>query len=127
MTGRAIGMLSLRLDAAYCLILGAGVAFTAPFLATVVSLPVAAVAVAGGAVILWAGVVLWMSIRLPLRLALRAVMIANIVATCAIAGLSAAAAGVFAILAILAIAADVALFAGSQAIALRRLQMAPAP
>jgi len=58
---------------------------------------------------------------LPLRSALRLVMTANLFASLAVAAVSLGGATVLVVLAVLAIAVDIALFAGSQAVALRRL------
>lgn len=124
MTGRKLGMLSLRLDAAYCVLLGASLAIAAPYLDSQLPLPAEVIVAIGVAIVLWAGAVVWMAARLPLRIALRIVMVANIGAAGAIAASSALAAGVFVLLVILAVAADVGVFAGSQAIALRRLRTA---
>ena len=126
MTGRRLGILSLRIDAIYCVTLGAAVAIAAPQIASVVPLPAVVIAVIGLAVVAWAGTVAWMAAHLPLRLALLTVMIANLVAATAIAAFSIAAAGVLVLLTILAIATDVAAFAGSQALALSRLRAEPA-
>ena len=119
--GERIGTLSLRLDAGSCVILGAAVAVEAPFVAATLPLPVWAVVAVGVAVMLWAGLVLLLLARLPLRSALRLVMTANLFASLAVAAVSLGGATVLVVLAVLAIAVDIALFAGSQAVALRRL------
>jgi len=77
---------------------------------------------AGVAVVLWAGLILLMLARLPMRAALRLVMIANLLAAAAVAALSVTSAAVLVVLAVLAVAVDIALFAGSQAFALRRMR-----
>lgn len=79
-------------------------------------------AAAGVAVVLWAGLILLMLARLPMRAALRLVMIANLLAATAVAALSITSAAVLVVLAVLAVAVDIALFAGSQAFALRRMR-----
>ncbi|WP_024357178.1 hypothetical protein [Leucobacter chironomi] len=122
--GERLGRLSLRLDAAYCGLLGAGVALAAPAIAPTLALPAWLVAAVGVAVVVWAGLILLMLARLPLRTALRLVMIANLLAAAAVAAVSATGAAVLVALAVLAIAVDIALFAASQAVALRRLQFA---
>ncbi|MFK4728822.1 hypothetical protein ROT00_03975 [Agromyces mediolanus] len=122
--GGAVGRWSLRLDAAYCAVLGAGVALWAVPIAPAVGLPVVLVVAIGVAVVLWAGIVAWMLARLPLRRALRFVMLANLAAALAVAAVSLAAATVLVVLAVLAVAVDVALFAVSQAVALRTLPTA---
>lgn len=114
-------MLSLRLDALYCLVVGVAVAASAPALPGAVALPAPAIFIAGLLVVVWAGAVELMRCRLPLAVALWTVMAANFVATVAVAVVSLTAAAVVAALTILAIAVDVSLFAGSQAIALRRI------
>jgi hypothetical protein len=123
-SGERIGRLSLRLDAAYCAVLGVGVAVAAPVISGPLPLPVAAVVATGVAVALWAGVVVLMLARLPLRAALRCVLGANVLAAAGIAAFSTTGATVLLLLAVLAVAVDVALFAGSQAVALRRLRPA---
>jgi hypothetical protein len=123
-SGERIGRLSRRQDAAYCTILGIGVAVAAPVIAGPLPLPVAAVVAIGVAVAVWAGVVLLLLARLPLRAALRCVLSANVVAAVGIAAFSTTGATVLLLLAVLAVAVDVALFAGSQAVALRRLSPA---
>ncbi|MGW0829504.1 hypothetical protein [Streptomyces prunicolor] len=88
--------------------------------ATAVRLPEPVVVGIGAAVVLWAGVVWWLSLR-PSTRNLRLVLAANALAACALAAVSATAASVFALLTLVAVAIDVAGFAGSQAVALRRL------
>ncbi|MCG7311294.1 hypothetical protein [Brachybacterium sp. ACRRE] len=122
MKGQRLGMLSLRLDALYCLVLGVIVAAASPIIAPATSLPTWLVLAAGVAVVVWAGAVEWMRSRLHLRTALRIVMTANVAATLAVAAVSFTAAAVLTVLVILAIAVDVAAFAGSQALALGRLR-----
>ncbi|MFD6054011.1 hypothetical protein [Agromyces sp. NPDC060279] len=122
--GATIGRWSLRLDAAYCAVLGAAVALFAGPVAEAVRLPLPLVVVIGVAVVVWAGLVAWMLARLPLRRALRFVMLANLAAALAVGVVSTAAATVLVVLAVLAVAVDVALFAVSQAVALRRLPAA---
>ncbi len=122
--GERIGRLSLRLDAAYCTVLGIGLAAAAPFIAGPLLLPVVAVVAIGVAVAVWAGLVLLLLARLPLRAALRYVLSANVVAAVGVAAFSTTGASVLLLLAVLAVAVDVALFAGSQAVALHRLRPA---
>lgn len=120
MSGNRLGRLSLRADALYCLLVGLTVASTAPFTANAVGLPALVVAGIGGAVVLWAGVVWRLSLR-PSTGNLRLVLTANALAACALAAVSLAAASVFVLLTLVTVAMDVAGFAGSQAVALRRL------
>lgn len=126
MTGDRLARTSLRLDAIYCISLGILVGVAAPIAANPVGLPVALLVGAGIATALWGVYVGWASHRQPLRTSARLVMIANIVAS---AGL--ALTGLFAGTTVLALAAgvlavDIAAFAVSQGIALRRMQRASA-
>lgn len=122
--GETLGRWSLRLDAAYCLAVGAAVAAFAPLIAQNVALPTPLFVVAGVVVIVWAGLILAMLSRLPLRTALRAVLAVNVVAAAAVAAASVTAATALAVIAVLAVAVDVALFAVSQVAALRTLRPA---
>lgn len=123
-SGDRIGRLSLRLDAAYCTLLGGGVALAAPAIASSLPLPVWALTAAGVTVLLWAGLILVMLTRLQLRTALRLVMVANALAALAIAAVSVLGATLLVLAAVLVVAVDIGLFAGSQAFALRRLRLA---
>lgn len=78
--GHELGVWSLRLDATSCTLLGAAVALAAAPIADVVSLPQPLITAAGIAVVVWAGLVWWMLMRLPIQTALRVVMGANVVA-----------------------------------------------
>ncbi len=126
MTGDRLARASLRLDAIYCVALGILVGIAAPFATNPVGLPVVLLVGTGIATALW-GVYVWRASRAqPLRTSTRLVMIANIVAS---AGL--AVTGLFAGTTVLALAAgvlaiDIAAFAVSQGIALRRMQRASA-
>lgn len=120
MTGQTLGLGSLRLDAAYCLILGVAVA-AAGKIAGVIALPESLLFATGGIVVVWAGLVFWMAGRVPMKIALRVVMGVNIVATALIAAASVTAASWFVVAVVLAIAIEVGLFAVSQAVAIRRL------
>lgn len=122
MSGERLGRLSLRLDAGYCVVLGVAMAIAAPLLLPVLQVPAPTIVLAGVAVMIWGGAVVWMVARLPLRVALRVVLAANVSAACALATYSTAVAGPLLILSVLAIAADVGLFASSQGVALRRLR-----
>lgn len=121
-TGEQIGRWSLRVDSAYCAVLGGAVLATAPAVASVLALPAVVISGVGIAVLLWAVVVLGLLSRLRLRAALRLVMTVNVVAAAGVAAVSATAATGLVVLAVLAIAVDVALFAASQAVALRSLR-----
>ena len=125
MTGHGLGLLSLRIDALYCGVLGVGVLVGAQRVAPAVALPTAVVASLGAAVLVWAAAVAVMVVRLPLRPVLRVVAVANLVAGAVIAAFSIAAAGALVVLALLAIAVDVVAFAASQALALSRLKVRP--
>ncbi|MBB5119296.1 hypothetical protein [Streptomyces eurocidicus] len=124
MSGSRLGLLSLRVDALYCLLVGLLIASTAPLTATTVQLPALVVVSIGGAVVLWAGVVWWLSLR-PLTGSLRLVLAANALAACVLAAVSVVAASVLVLLTLVAVAIDVAAFAGSQIVALRRLAREP--
>lgn len=119
--GRRLGQWSLRLDAIYCTLLGAGVALSAAQIAEVVAIPQLVIAAAGVTVVLWAGLVLWMLVRLHIRTALRLVLGVNIVAVLLVAVCVVAAGSLLAVVTVLAIAVDIAIFAASQALALRTL------
>lgn len=121
-SGARIGLLSLRLDALYCAVVGSTVAATAPTLSGVLPLPAWAVTLAGAVVVVWAVAIMAVVAWLPLRTGLRLVMGVNLLGAAVVAALSTAGASVLVLLALLAVAADVALFAGSQACALRRLR-----
>lgn len=122
--GRRVGVWSLRLDAIYCTLLGAAVALGAAPIAAVIALPQPLIAVAGIAVMLWAGLVLWMLVKIRMRSALRTVMGVNILAAVLIAVCAVAAGTLLAVVAVLAVAVDVAIFAASQALALRTMPAA---
>ena len=119
--GERFGRWSLRLDAAYCVVLGAAVALFSGQIAEGVALPALLIAAAGVAVVVWAGGILWMLARLPLRSALRFVMVANVLAALAVGFAPATAATLLIVLAVVTVAIDIALFATSQAVALRAL------
>lgn len=120
MSGSRLGRLSLRADAFYCLLVGVVVASTAPLTAPAVRLPTLVVVGIGGAVVLWSGVVWRLSLR-PSIGSLRLVLLANLLAACVLAVASVTAASVLVLLTLAAVAADVAGFAGSQIVALKRL------
>ena len=122
--GRKLGVWSLRLDAIYCTFLGAAVALGSAHIAAVVALPQPLIAAAGIAVVLWAGLVLWMLMKLRIQTALRMVMGVNILAALLVAVCVMAAGTLLAVVAVLAVAVDIAIFAGSQALALRTLPTA---
>ena len=119
--GRTLGLRSLRLDAVYCTLLGAGVALGSPQIAEAVAIPQPVLTVVGVTVVLWAGLVLGMLARLRLRTALRTVMGVNVLAALLVAVCVVAAGTMLAVVAVLAVAVDVAAFAASQALALRAL------
>lgn len=123
--GTTIGRWSLRIDAVYCAVLGIAVTLWAGPIAEGVRLPELVIAGVGIAVAVWAGAVLWMAQRVPLRRALRFVMVANIAAAAVVAAISVTAATFLVALAIIAIAIDIALFAASQAVALGALRARP--
>ncbi|MEX3105518.1 MULTISPECIES: hypothetical protein [unclassified Streptomyces] len=120
MSGSRLGLLSLRIDAFYCLLVGLVIASSAPLTAAAVGLPARVVVGIGGATVLWAGIV-WVLSRRPLAGSLRLVLVANALVACVLAAVSVAAASALVLLALVALALDVAAFAGSQVLALRRL------
>ncbi len=124
--GRRLGLWSLRLDAVYCALLGAAVALGASPIAEVVAIPQPVIAATGIAVVLWAGLVLWLLVKLRIRTALRMVMGVNIPAALLVALCAAVAGTLLAVVAVLAVAVDIAIFAASQALALRSLPAARA-
>ncbi|REJ04667.1 hypothetical protein DY023_14655 [Microbacterium bovistercoris] len=122
--GRALGTWSLRLDAIYCALLGGAVALSASSIALVVAIPQPLIVAAGVAVVLWAGLVLWMLARLRICTALRTVMGVNMLAALLVALCAIAAGTLLAVVAVFAVAIDIAIFAASQALALRTLPTA---
>ena len=112
--------MSLRADAFYCLLVGLVIAWTAPLTTAAVRLPALIVVGIGGAVVLWAGVVWRLSLH-PSVGSLRLVLVANVLAACVVAAASVTAASMLVLLTLVAVAIDVAAFAGSQIVALRRL------
>ena len=114
-----LGRWSLGLDAGYCTVLGVALACSAGWVAHGVALPVPLIVGIGVAVVLWAAGIVWMLARLTLTSALHIVMVANTVAAVAVGLVSVTAATPLAMIAVLAVAIDVALFAVSQAVALR--------
>ncbi|MDO5082839.1 MAG: hypothetical protein Q4D89_05500 [Arachnia propionica] len=114
-----LGRWSLRLDAGYCTVLGIVLACSAGWVARAVAIPPSLVAAVGVAVVVWAAGIVWMLRRLRLTSALRIVMVANTVAAVAVSLVSVTAATPLAMIAVLTVAIDVALFAVSQAVALR--------
>ncbi|MFT4081370.1 MAG: hypothetical protein QM638_02185 [Nocardioides sp.] len=119
--GDKLGRWSLRLDAVYCAVLGTAVALGAGRIARGVALSPFLIALAGIVVVVWAAGVSWMLSSLSLRMALRLVMIVNVFAAIAVLSVSASATTLLIVLAVLAVAIDIALFATSQAVALRAL------
>lgn len=117
-TGERLGRLSLRIDAAYCAVLGLGVIAAAPLLEDVLALPTVALVAVGGLTVAWAGGLCWLLTRAPLPVALRIVAAANILAAAALAVFSSLAATVPLTIALITLAIDIALFAGSQLAAL---------
>lgn len=110
------------MDAAYCAILGVVLALCAEPIAGVVALPQLLFGITGVVVFLWAGLVLWMLKRLRIRLVLFIVMVANIAAALLVAVCAVVTGTFMAEIAVLAVAFDVAVFACSQALALRTLK-----
>lgn len=120
MTGERLGRLSLRIDAAYCAIVGFGVIATAPLLEDLLALSSMVLIVVGALTVVWSGGLCWLLVRVPLLVALRIVAAANILAAAALAVFSSLAATVPLSIALVALAIDIAIFAGSQLAALVR-------
>lgn len=121
MNGTRIARISLRIDAVYCVVLGVLLALSAPLTSPSVALHPLLLVGAGVLTAIW-GCYVWTAARAqPLRSRTRLVMIANIAASAALAatGLFAETAVLFA--AALVLAVDVAAFAVSQGVALRRM------
>jgi hypothetical protein len=119
-TGETLGRRSLALDAAYCAVAGliAIVAF-AP-LAELLAAPEALLVAAGVATLGWALVVHRLGRLADWRRPVAAVAGANVLAAVAIAALALAAPRLAAQLLLAAVALEIAAFATSQVIALRR-------
>ncbi|MGV2985060.1 hypothetical protein ACNPNP_15275 [Microbacterium sp. AGC85] len=126
MTGDRLARLSLRFDAIYCIALGLVVAVTAPFAANAVALPPALLIGVGSATLVWGAYVWRASRQRPIRTRARLVMIANIVASVGLAATGIVAGTTALALAAFAVAIDVAAFAFSQGLALRRIEGATA-
>lgn len=122
MTGDRLAHLSLRFDAIYCIVLGLVVAVTPPFAASGVALSPALLIGVGAATFLWGAYVWRASLQRPIRTSARLVMVANIVASLALATTGIVAGTTVLALAAFALAIDVAAFAVSQGIALRRIK-----
>lgn len=122
MTGDRLARLSLRFDAIYCIVLGLVVAVAAPFAANGVALSPALLIGVGGATLLWGAYVWRASHQRPIRTSARLVMVANIVASLGLATTGIVAGTTVLALAAFTLAIDVAAFAVSQGIALRRIK-----
>lgn len=122
--GERVGRWSLRLDAAYCAVLGVVVLATVPEIASTLELPHGVIGGIGIATVLWAAVIVGVVARLRLGTALRLVVAANVLAAIGVAGVSTVAVTAIVAVAVLTVAVDVALFAASQVIALRSLSPA---
>ncbi len=126
MTGDRLARLSLRFDAIYCIAIGLLVTATAPLTAQGVALSTPLLVSVGGATFVWGAYVWWASYRRPIRTSLRLVMIANMAASLGLAATGLVAGTTVLTLAAFALAIDVAAFAVSQGVALRRLKGATA-
>ncbi len=126
MSGDRLGLLSLRWDAVYCAVAGASLAALAGPVAPHLDVPATALGVIGIAVVAWGALVAWMASRLPRRRAVTITMCANLAATLLVATYSMAASGLLVMMTLLTVAVDIACFAVSQGLALRRLARADA-
>ncbi|OYO25260.1 hypothetical protein CGZ93_02110 [Enemella dayhoffiae] len=127
MTGERLARLSLRFDAAYCIVVGLVVAASSSFASAAVALPMPLLVGIGGITALWGGYVCHASATRPIRARTRLVMIADLVASAGLALTGALAGTTVLTLATLALAVDVAAFAVSQGVALRRLSIDGSP
>ena len=121
MDGHRLGRISLTADAAYCALAAVCVLAYAQPLANALSVPVSSLAVAAAVTAGWAVVLHLVARRDALRSWLLRVLVANAVAAAAIIGLAISRPRDGVSLLLLAVAVEVALFATSQALALRRL------
>lgn len=116
-----IGRISLRLDAAYCVLAALSLAAGAAPMASAFGIPVAAMLAVAAAALCWAGWMWRASAGARLRRPLVVVMLANVIGAFGLAVLGASrlddALGLLA----LAVSLEVAAFAASQAVALRGL------
>jgi hypothetical protein len=119
--GHRLGRISLTADAAYCALAALCVLVFAQPLAHALSVPVGSLAVAAAATAGWAAVLRLVARRDALRPWLVRVLVANLVAAAAIIGLAISRPRDGVSLLLLAVALEVAAFAVSQALALRRL------
>lgn len=122
MTGDRLARLSLRFDAVYCIVLGLVVAVTTPFTTSGLALPPALLIGIGGATFVWGAYIWRASYQRSIRTSARLVMVANIVASAGLATTGIVAGTTVLALAAFALAIDVAAFAVSQGIALRRIK-----
>ncbi|MBB2903240.1 hypothetical protein FHR75_004082 [Kineococcus radiotolerans] len=121
MRGERLGIVSLRLDAFYCVLVGLLVAASAAVSAPHVGLAAPVVATLGVVVVAW-GVLVWvLTSRLPLVRALQLVAAANVVAALGLTVVSTWLVGVVVVLTVVVVAVDVAAFAATQGVARRRL------
>ena len=111
---------SLRLDAAYCAAAGVIAVAVASPLGRLFHLPRLAVVAIGVAALVWAWLLARLARRDELRQPVAVVAAANAAASAALLVLSAIAAGIGARLLLAAVAAEVAAFAASQTVIVRR-------
>lgn len=124
MNGDRLARISLRIDAVYCLVIGALVAIVSPFAGSLVGLPIILLVGIGMATSGW-GVYVWLLVmRHPIRTSARFVMSANIAVTCLLAVTGLVAGTTVLALGAFVLAVDVAAFAVSQGVALRRMRIA---
>lgn len=121
MTGTRIARMSLRLDAVYCIVLGVVVAASAPIAGGSLAVHPLLLAAIGVGTSVWGGYVWAAASAEPLRARTRLVMVANIVASAGLAATGLLAGTLVLSIAALVLAVDVAAFAVSQGVALRRM------
>ena len=124
MSGDRLAHLSLRLDAIYCLAVGLVVAAASSWASTAAEVPRALLLAAGLATAGWGVLVWWLASRRPPRPSTQWVMVANIAASGALALTGAVAHTSALALGALVLSVDVAAFALSQGVALRRMALA---
>lgn len=118
MNGRRLGSVSLRLDAVYCAVSAAALASFSPLLSDSLGVPLVALLIAAAAVMVWA-VFLWAGPKwIAPRPMLWTVMWANVGAASAVGFVAIVLPNVALAVLVAAVAAEIAAFAGSQAVSL---------
>lgn len=116
--------MSLRIDAAYCALLGVSVMVAAPLVTDALATPEPVLITVGAVTAAWAAVLCWLLAKVSLTVALRVVAGANLVAAAGLAIVSTVAATMPLAVALVALAVDIGVFAASQVAALVRSRRA---